>query len=76
MQACLILANQVGPDELHHFEKYHSGEDTRAEDLIHPEDIAHFKKHDAEEDAAEAQEKFDQMTIIESNIPAKYRRGS
>ena len=48
--------------------------DTKEEDLTHPEDIAHFAKHDREADEAERQEKLDKMTIVEQNIPAKFRR--
>ncbi|MCJ1376443.1 hypothetical protein MMC20_007686 [Loxospora ochrophaea] len=59
--------------EIHHWEKYHD-ENTREEDLTHPEDIAHFAKHDQEDDAAARQEALDQMPIVESNIPGKFRR--
>lgn len=59
--------------EIHHFEKFHD-EYTREEDLTHPEDIAHFKKHDEEAEAAERQEAFDRMPIVEHNIPQKFRR--
>ena len=48
--------------------------DTREEDLTHPEDIAHFAKHDREADEAERQQQLDRMPIVESNIPAKFRR--
>lgn len=48
--------------------------DSREEDLTHPEDIAHFKKHDEEADAADKQEAEDRLSIIEHNIPLKYRR--
>ncbi|KAF2721542.1 secretory pathway protein-like protein Ssp120 [Polychaeton citri CBS 116435] len=61
--------------EIHHFEKYHSGPDVKEEDLVHPEDIEHFKMHEAMEDAQEAQEKMDRMSIVEYNIPKKFRRG-
>lgn len=60
--------------EIHHFEKYHD-ENTREEDLIHPEDIEHFRKHDEMEARMEWQEQMDRMPIIETNIPAKFRRG-
>ena len=53
--------------------RYHD-ENTKEEDLIHPEDIAHFKQHDDLEDEAEAQAKLDSMSIVEHNIPAKFRR--
>ncbi|KAI9836450.1 MAG: hypothetical protein M1819_001482 [Sarea resinae] len=59
--------------EIHHFEKYHD-ENTREEDLTHPEDIAHFKKHDQEADQAERQEQLDRLSVIEENIPLKFRR--
>ena len=35
--------------EIHHWEKYHSGDNVKEEDLIHPEDIAHFKMHEEKE---------------------------
>ena len=60
--------------EIHHFEKYHD-ENTREEDLIHPEDIEHFRKHDMMEAQQDWQEKMDRMSIIEANIPSKFRRG-
>ena len=50
--------------------------DTKEEDLIHPEDIAHFKKHEQEADAEERQEMLDAMSIVEQNIPAKFRRAA
>lgn len=59
--------------EIHHFEKYHD-ENTREEDLIHPEDIEHFRKHDMLEDQQKRQDQMDQMSIVEANIPAKFRR--
>ena len=49
-------------------------QDTKEEDLTHPEDIAHFRKHDQLDAAAEYQERIDSMTIIEQNIPRKFRR--
>ena len=54
---------------------YHD-ENTREEDLIHPEDIAHFKKHEMEEDEAWRQEQLDKMTVVDANIPDKFRRRS
>ena len=48
--------------------------DTRIEDLTHPEDIAHFAKHDQEEDEEEQQQKLDRMSIVDHNIPQKFRR--
>lgn len=59
--------------EIHHWEKYHD-ENTREEDLTHPEDIEHFKKHDDMEDEALRLEALDKMSIVESNIPQKFRR--
>ncbi|KZF19430.1 hypothetical protein L228DRAFT_251029 [Xylona heveae TC161] len=59
--------------EIHHFEKYHD-ENTREEDLTHPEDIEHFRKHDMEAEAAERQEQLDRMSIVEQNIPLKFRK--
>ena len=48
--------------------------DTREEDLTHPEDIAHFAKHEREEAEAERQEELDKRSIVEENIPQKFRR--
>lgn len=59
--------------EIHHWEKYHD-ENTKLEDLTHPEDIEHFKHHEELERAQMAQEAMDMMSIIESNIPSKFRR--
>ncbi|PHH79129.1 hypothetical protein CDD80_5595 [Ophiocordyceps camponoti-rufipedis] len=59
--------------EMHHWAKYHD-ENTKLEDLTHPEDIEHFKKHEEEEKAAEAQKALDQKSIVEENIPSKFRR--
>ncbi|KAJ5587313.1 uncharacterized protein N7459_003078 [Penicillium hispanicum] len=59
--------------EIHHFEKYH-GDDTTEEELTHPEDIEHFRRHDEEEDAQIRLEKLEQMSIVEANIPLKFRR--
>ncbi|KAF2143909.1 uncharacterized protein K452DRAFT_224125 [Aplosporella prunicola CBS 121167] len=60
--------------EIHHFEKYHGGDDVKEEDLIHPEDIEHFKKHDMLDEAREKLERQEKMMIVDSNIPAKFRR--
>ena len=59
--------------EIHHWEKYH-GEDTKLEDLTHPEDIEHFRKHEEMEDAQERLEEMEKQSIIEANIPLKFRR--
>ncbi|KZM23999.1 calcium ion binding [Ascochyta rabiei] len=59
--------------EIHHWEKYHSGEDVKEEDLTHPEDIAHFKLHEQKEAAQEEWERLEKG-IVEKNIPAKYRQ--
>ncbi|KAK3664128.1 hypothetical protein LTR22_005093 [Elasticomyces elasticus] len=59
--------------EIHHFEKFH-GDDATEEELTHPEDIAHFRKHDMLEQQAERQEALDKMSIVEANIPMKFRR--
>ena len=59
--------------EIHHWEKYHSGDDVKEEDLIHPEDIAHFKKHEEEEARQEEWERKEGAGIIEGNIPMKFR---
>jgi hypothetical protein len=59
--------------EIHHWEKYHSGDDVKEEDLTHPEDIAHFKHHEEMEAAQEAWELAEKSGIVEKNIPAKFR---
>lgn len=59
--------------EIHHWEKYHSDDDS-LEDLNHPEDIEHFRKHDELEEAEERLAKLDRMAIVPENIPAKFRR--
>lgn len=59
--------------EIHHWEKYHD-ENTKLEDLTHPEDIEHFKKHEEMEDAEERIQQLDKMSIVEANIPPKFRR--
>jgi len=60
--------------EIHHWEKYHSGDDVKEEDLNHPEDIEHFRKHEEMDARQEAWERAEAKGIVESNIPAKYRR--
>jgi hypothetical protein len=60
--------------EIHHWEKYHSGDDVKEEDLNHPEDIEHFKKHEEMEARQEEWERAEARGIVEKNIPAKYRR--
>jgi len=67
--------------EIHHFEKYHGGDDVKEEDLIHPEDIAHFAKHEREElEAMELEEREavgrESGGVVESNIPMKFRKGA
>lgn len=59
--------------EIHHWEKYHD-ENTKLEDLTHPEDIEHFKKHEEMEDAEDRLEAMNKLSIIEANIPQKFRR--
>ncbi|KAF2121402.1 hypothetical protein BDV96DRAFT_211460 [Lophiotrema nucula] len=59
--------------EIHHWEKYHSGDDVKEEDLNHPEDIAHFKKHEEEEARQEEWERRERAGIVEGNIPTKFR---
>ncbi|KAK4040340.1 hypothetical protein C8A01DRAFT_15791 [Parachaetomium inaequale] len=59
--------------EIHHWEKYHD-ENTKLEDLTHPEDIEHFKKHEEMEAEQERLEELSRQTIIEANIPSKFRR--
>jgi hypothetical protein len=53
--------------------RYHD-ENTKEEDLIHPEDIEHFKQHDELQDEAERIAKMDRLSIVEQNIPEKFRR--
>lgn len=60
--------------EIHHWEKYHSGDDVKEEDLNHPEDIAHFKKHEEMEARQEAWLQAEAKGIVEANIPPKFRR--
>lgn len=61
--------------EIHHYEKYHSGDDVKEEDLNHPEDIEHFRRHDEEERIQEEWEKLAKSgRVIEHNIPKKYLR--
>ncbi|KAF3035252.1 hypothetical protein E8E12_007366 [Didymella heteroderae] len=59
--------------EIHHWEKYHSGDDVKEEDLTHPEDIEHFKLHEQREQQQEEWERLERG-IVEKNIPAKYRQ--
>ncbi|KAG7285452.1 hypothetical protein NEMBOFW57_010080 [Staphylotrichum longicolle] len=59
--------------EIHHWEKYHD-ENTKLEDLTHPEDIEHFRKHEEMEAEQERLEQLSKQSIIEANIPAKFRR--
>ncbi len=53
---------------------FHSDENTKEEDLIHPEDIEHFRLHDELEDEADRVAALDKLSIVEQNIPAKFRR--
>jgi hypothetical protein len=55
--------------------RYHD-ENTKEEDLIHPEDIEHFKQHDELQDEAERVAKMDRLSVVEQNIPEKFRRSS
>lgn len=50
--------------EIHHWEKYHSGDDVKEEDLTHPEDIAHFKLHEEMEAKQEAWERAEALGIV------------
>lgn len=59
--------------EIHHWEKYHSGDDVKEEDLTHPEDIEHFKLHEQREQQQEEWERLERG-IVEKNIPTKYRQ--
>ncbi|KAA8627369.1 secretory pathway protein Ssp120 [Pyrenophora tritici-repentis] len=60
--------------EIHHWEKYHSGDDVKEEDLNHPEDIAHFKMHEEKEARQEEWERLELRGVVEKNIPVKYRK--
>ena len=42
--------------------------------MTHPEDIEHFRKHDMLEAQQERQEQMDRLSVIEANIPMKFRR--
>ncbi|KAJ5279387.1 hypothetical protein N7478_004759 [Penicillium angulare] len=59
--------------EIHHFEKYH-GDDATEEELNHPEDIEHFRQHDELERAQMRLDQLEQMAVVVSNIPSKFRR--
>lgn len=59
--------------EIHHWEKYHSGDDVKEEDLNHPEDIEHFRKHEEMEQRQADWERTERNGIVEKNIPAKFR---
>ncbi|KAF3912407.1 hypothetical protein AA313_de0210119 [Arthrobotrys entomopaga] len=59
--------------EIHHFEKFHGGDDVKEEDLTHPEDIAHFKKHEQDEEEEERWAREGKLKVIEKNIPSKFR---
>lgn len=59
--------------EIHHFEKFH-GPDTKEEDLIHPEDIEHFRMHDQLEDEQDRIAIEQSQSIVEANIPLKFRK--
>lgn len=63
----------TGREKLLTGDRYHD-ENTKEEDLIHPEDIEHFKLHDELEDEADAQAAQDKLSIVEKNIPKKFRR--
>jgi CRISPR/Cas system-associated endonuclease/helicase Cas3 len=59
--------------EIHHWEKYHSGDDVKEEDLTHPEDIEHFAKHEEMERRMDEWFAAEKRGIVEKNIPAKFR---
>lgn len=61
--------------EIHHWEKYHSGDDVREEDLTHPEDLEHFRLHEENEKKQEEWEREEMGGVVERNIPGKFRRG-
>lgn len=59
--------------EIHHWEKYHGGDDVKEEDLIHQEDIEHFRKHEEEEGRKARWEEMERRGVVVENIPAKFR---
>ncbi|KAF2747850.1 EF-hand [Sporormia fimetaria CBS 119925] len=59
--------------EIHHWEKYHGGDDVKEEDLTHPEDIEHFRKHEEEEARREEWERREKAGVVVQNIPGKFR---
>lgn len=59
--------------EIHHWELYHD-DNTQLEDLTHPEDIEHFRKHEEMEEEEERLELLKLRSIVEENIPDKFRR--
>ena len=59
--------------EIHHFEKFH-GPDTTEADLTHEEDIEHFRLHDMLEDEQERIAVQQSQSIVEANIPMKFRK--
>ncbi|EPS40027.1 hypothetical protein H072_6146 [Dactylellina haptotyla CBS 200.50] len=59
--------------EIHHYEKFHGGDNVKEEDLNHPEDIAHFKKHEQDDEEERKWEQEANLKVIEKNIPVKFR---
>ncbi|KAF2273057.1 uncharacterized protein EI97DRAFT_405221 [Westerdykella ornata] len=61
--------------EIHHWEKYHGGDDVKEEDLVHAEDIEHFRKHAEEEHRRAEWERLEKQGVVLKNIPGKFRVG-
>ncbi|KAF2651478.1 hypothetical protein K491DRAFT_606814 [Lophiostoma macrostomum CBS 122681] len=66
--------------EIHHWERYHAGDDVREEDLTHPEDVEHFRKHEEMEVRREEWERREGEArgrggVVLGNIPGKFRIG-
>lgn len=61
--------------EIHHYEKYH-GDAEGSEELIHQEDLDHFAKHEKLEQEEARIERLERMTIVDQNIPKKFRKNA
>ncbi|KAI0997737.1 hypothetical protein K3495_g10454 [Podosphaera aphanis] len=59
--------------QIHHWNVFHD-ENTKEEDLTHPEDIEHFRLHEQYENEAKEQTAMDKLTIVQVNIPNKFRK--
>ncbi len=70
---CVAICTVCGKRAHRDRPRYHD-ENTKLEDLTHPEDIEHFKKHEQMEAEEERREQLNKQSIIEANIPDKFRR--